>query len=188
IVAVEVNASCPNLDERAQMFAHRPETTAAVVEASACGLPLWVKLSPNVGDLCAIAGAALDAGAEALTVVNTLLASALDPSSRSNPLGHDGCGLSGPPLAPVALRAVRDCRRAFPHVAIVGVGGVFCGEDAAALLIAGADAVQVGTATFYDPRAPWKIARQLERWCGDHGVGAVADLVSSAGARDVRGA
>ncbi|MGH9089392.1 MAG: dihydroorotate dehydrogenase, partial [Acidimicrobiales bacterium] len=88
-------------------------------------------------------------------------------------------GLSGPPLHPVALRAVADCRRAFPAAGIVGVGGVSCGREAVALLLAGADAVQVGTATFADPRAPWKVQDELGRWCRDHRV-SVREVVGAA--------
>jgi dihydroorotate dehydrogenase (NAD+) catalytic subunit len=101
---------------------------------------------------------------------------ALDPATGRPRLGGGGGGLSGPAVHPVAVRAVFDCRAAFPGVAIVGVGGVSTGEDAAELLAAGADAVQVGTATFADPRAPDHILAQLERWCRQHGVASLAQL------------
>ncbi len=180
VVAVEVNVSCPNLEDRSRMFAHSPRATAEAVSAAACGLPRWAKLSPNVTDLRPVAAAALDAGAEALTLVNTLMGMAVDVDRRRPALGGGGGGLSGPPLRPVAVRAVWECREAFPDAAIVGVGGVRNGRDAVELLMAGADAVQVGTATFADPRAPWRVVDQLRRWCRREGVGAAADLRATA--------
>ena len=185
IVAVEVNVSCPNVEDRSRMFAHSAEATARVMAATECGLPRWAKLSPNVPDLVEIAAGALEAGAHGLTLVNTLLGLALDTETGRPLLGAGGGGLSGPAVHPVAVRAVWECRAAFPDVAIVGVGGVASGVDAIELLQAGADAVQVGTATFRDPRAPWKVLRQLARWCAAHGT-TVEEL--RAGARARRGA
>lgn len=182
VIAVEVNVSCPNVEDRRRMFAHDPSATAeAVAAADACRRPRWAKLSPNVTDLTTIAGAALDAGADALTLVNTLMGLSIDPATRRPRLGGGGGGLSGPAIRPVAVRAVHDCRAAFPDAAIVGVGGVARGEDAAELMVAGADAVQVGTATFLDPRAPARVRDELEAWCRRHGVGRVRDLRGSAG-------
>lgn len=181
VVAVEVNLSCPNIESRRQMIAHDPRMTAdAVAATSGCGRPRWAKLSPNVTDLTEIAGAALEAGADALTLINTVMGMAIDPETRRPRLGNGGGGLSGPAIRPVAVRAVYEVREAFPSAAIVGVGGVASGEHAAELLVAGADAVQVGTATFADPRAPARVLQELERWCRRHGVGAVRDLVGSA--------
>ncbi|HEY6472346.1 MAG TPA: dihydroorotate dehydrogenase [Acidimicrobiales bacterium] len=168
IVALEVNVSCPNVEDRSRMFAHSADMTARVMAATACGLPRWAKLSPNVPDVVEIAAGALEGGANGLTLVNTLLGMALDTESGRPVLGAGGGGLSGAPVHPVAVRAVWECRAAFPETPIVGVGGVQTGRDAAELLLAGADAVQVGTATFRDPRAPWKVLRQLARWCRDH--------------------
>ena len=179
LVAVEVNVSCPNVEDRSRMFAHSPGATAEAVDASGCGVPRWAKLSPNVGDVREIAAAAIGAGAEALTLVNTLLGLAIDVDRRRPVLGAVGGGLSGPALHPVAVRAVWECREAFPEAAIVGVGGVLTGRDAVELLLAGADAVQVGTASFRDPRAPWKILAGIERWCARSGVGAVRELVGA---------
>jgi dihydroorotate dehydrogenase (NAD+) catalytic subunit len=175
IVAVEANISCPNLEDRRRMFAHSVGGTTAAVRAVRAGLgnsdlPLWVKLSPNVTDLVEIAAAALEAGAESLTLINTLIGLALDPATGQARLGQGGGGLSGPALHPVAVRAVHDCRAAFPTVAIVGVGGVSTGTDAAELLAAGADAVGVGTATFVDPRAPRRVLSELLAWCADHNI------------------
>ena len=170
IVALEVNVSCPNVEDRARLFAHSAEATAQVMAATECGVPRWAKLSPNVPDLVEIATGALEGGADGLTLVNTLLGMALDVESGRPVLGAGGGGVSGPAVHPVAVRAVWECRAAFPDAPIVGVGGVSCGRDAVELLRAGADAVQVGTAIFRDPRAPWKILRQLAQWCEARGV------------------
>ena len=185
VVAVEVNLSCPNVhgvarsgQSRRDMFAHSSRSTALAVEATAgCQRPRWAKLSPNVTNLTEIAGAALEAGAEALTLVNTVMGMAIDVETRRPRLGAGGGGLSGPAMRPVAVRAVHDVCAAFPAAAVVGVGGVATGEHAVELLMAGASAVQVGTATFADPRAVGRILGELERWCGRHGVERVADLV-----------
>jgi dihydroorotate dehydrogenase (NAD+) catalytic subunit len=181
VVAVEVNLSCPNVEERRHMFAHSASATAEVVDATApCRRPRWAKLSPNVTDITEIAAAALGAGAEALTLVNTLMGMAVDPERSQLVLGAGGGGLSGPAIRPVAVRAVYECRQAFPDAAIVGVGGVGSGEDALEHLMAGADAVQVGTATFFEPRAPLRIVRELGRWCRRHDVERVRDLRGAA--------
>ncbi len=181
ITAVEVNVSCPNVEDRRRMFAHSPEATAEVMAAVAShcpGLPRWAKLSPTVADLAEVAGAALAAGAEAVTLVNTVLAMAIDVDRRRPVLGSGpgGGGLSGPAIHPVAVRAVFDVRAAHPDATIIGVGGVMSGRDAVELLMAGADAVQVGTATFRDPRAPVRILGELERWCARRGVRRVSEL------------
>jgi dihydroorotate dehydrogenase (NAD+) catalytic subunit len=177
VSAVEINVSCPNVEDRRRMFAHSPAATAeAVAAAAACGKPRWAKLSPNVTDVTEIAGAALAAGAEALTLTNTMMGLAFDPETRRPRLGGGGGGLSGPALHPVAVRAVADCRAAFPDAGIVGVGGVMDGEDAVEFLVAGADAVQVGTATFIDPRAPVRVLEQMRRWFVRHRLTSVADL------------
>jgi dihydroorotate dehydrogenase (NAD+) catalytic subunit len=152
------------------MFAHSETATNEVLRATECGLPRWAKLSPNVPDIAAIAGAALDGGAEGLTLTNTLLGLALDLETGRPVLGGGGGGLSGAVLHPVAVRAVWECRNAFPEAAIIGAGGVACGEDAVEFLRAGADAVQVGTAIFRDPRAPWKVLHELGRWCAKRGT------------------
>jgi dihydroorotate dehydrogenase (NAD+) catalytic subunit len=170
IVAVEVNVSCPNVEDRSRMFSHSAAATAEVLAATECGLPRWAKLSPNVPNIVEIAGAALEAGAEGLTLTNTLLGLALHPETGLPRLGAGGGGLSGPVVHPVAVRAVWECRGAYPEAAIIGVGGVASARDAVEFLQAGADAVQVGTATFRDPRAPWRVLRQLDRWCRRRGT------------------
>lgn len=182
VVAVEVNVSCPNLEDRSRMFAHSPAATAdAVAAAAAAGLPCWAKLSPNTDALLEVADAALGAGAEALVLINTVLGMAIDVRRRRYSLGSGpaGGGLSGPAIRPVAVRAVHDARTAFPAAAIVGVGGVSRGVDAVELLMAGADAVEVGTATFRDPRAPARVLSELTRWCRWHRVRSVREIVGA---------
>ncbi|MGH9099358.1 MAG: dihydroorotate dehydrogenase, partial [Acidimicrobiales bacterium] len=170
VAAVEVNVSCPNLS--GHMFAHSEQGTAEAVGAAVgvlgrADVPVWVKLSPSVPDICAIAAAALGSGASGLTLVNTMPAMWVDVAGDRAPFAG---GLSGTALHPVAVRCVHDCRRAFPDAPIVGVGGVASGTDAAELLMAGADALQVGTATFADPRAPWRVQEELARWCVRRGT------------------
>jgi dihydroorotate dehydrogenase (NAD+) catalytic subunit len=162
VVAVEVNLSCPNLEGRNAIFAHDLELSAAVIGATAaCGRPRWAKLSANTDRIVDVAGAVARAGAEAVTCINTLLGLAYDPATRRPALGAGGGGLSGPAIHPVAVRAVHDVHAAHPDVPIIGVGGVRTGWDATELLLAGATAVQVGTATFADPRAPLKVLEGL---------------------------
>ena len=180
VVAVEVNLSCPNLDGGRHVFAHSATDTARVIAATeGCARPRWAKLSPNVTDIVEIARAALDAGAETLTLVNTVMGLAIDPDRAGPWLGAGGGGLSGPAIHPVAVRAVYQCRAEFPTVGIVGVGGVARAVDAVELLQAGADAVQVGTATFADPRAPAVILDGVRRWCAASATN-VADLIGAA--------
>jgi dihydroorotate dehydrogenase (NAD+) catalytic subunit len=182
LVAVEVNVSCPNLEDRSTMFAHSATATAgattAVLDAD-LELPVFVKLSPNVTDLREIAAAAMAAGATGLTLVNTLLGLVVDAEHHRPALGAGGGGLSGPAIKPVALRAVHDVARAYPETPIIGTGGVTTGIDAVEMLLAGASAVGVGTATFYDPRASLRVLDELVDWCSTHGVTSVADLTGA---------
>lgn len=180
VVAVEVNLSCPNVEDRSGMFAHSPEATLAAMEVTVgCGRPRWAKLSPNVGDLLPIVDAAVAGGAEAVTLVNTVMGMAIDPATRTYRLGNGGGGLSGPAIHPVAVRAVHDVSLARPDVPIVGAGGVADAETAAELMVAGASAVQVGTATFADPRAPGQVAVGLVDWCRRHGVRDTGELIGA---------
>jgi dihydroorotate dehydrogenase (NAD+) catalytic subunit len=162
VVAVEVNLSCPNLEGRHAIFAHDAELSAAVMAATAvAGRPRWAKLSANTDRIVDVAGAVAAAGADAVTCINTLLGLAYDPATRRPVLGAGGGGLSGPAIHPVAVRAVHDVHAAHPDLPIVGVGGVASAWDATELLLAGAGAVQVGTATFADPRAAAKVLAAL---------------------------
>ncbi len=182
VVAVEVNLSCPNLDGGSHLFAHDPTAAAEVVAACvvAAGRPCWAKLSPNTDRLVEVAGAVADSGAEAVTLVNTLLGLVLDTETRRPVLGGGGGGLSGPAIHPVAIRAVHTVHAALPELPIVGVGGIASGGDAVEFLLAGASAVQVGTATFADPRAVQRVLTELGSWCADHGVATVTELIGGA--------
>ncbi len=181
VVAVEVNVSCPNLEDRGSMFAHSRTATAEVIEASTVvGRPMWAKLSPNAADLPEIAEAASGAGAEAVVLTNTLLGMVIDTESRRPVLGAKKGGLSGAAMHPVAVRAVFDVHEALPELPIVGVGGTSSGTDVVEFLLAGASAVEVGTATFADPRAPRRILGEFEQWCQRHGVESVAELIGGA--------
>jgi dihydroorotate dehydrogenase (NAD+) catalytic subunit len=185
LTAIEVNVSCPNIEDRRHMFAHSATATAEVLSAVAANgpaVPLWAKLSPTVSDLADVAGAALSHGAEAVTLINTALAMVIDLETRAPVLGSGpaGGGLSGPSIHPIAVRAVFDVRAAHPDATIIGVGGVMSGRNAIELLMAGADAVQVGTATFRDPRAAWRVLDEIGAWCVAHGVRSVRTLRGAA--------
>jgi dihydroorotate dehydrogenase (NAD+) catalytic subunit len=182
VVAVEANLSCPNSEAGRDLFAHEPAATAEAVDAARVAeRPLWAKLSPNTSELVAVAASAREAGAEAVTLVNTVMGMAIDPDTRRFRLGAGprGGGLSGPAIHPVAVRAVFDVASALPGLPIVGVGGVASGADAAELILAGASAVQVGTATFADPRAPARVRDELAAWAARQGVARLAELVGA---------
>jgi dihydroorotate dehydrogenase (NAD+) catalytic subunit len=164
------------------LFAHDAVATAAAVAAvveAGLDLPVLAKLAPDVTDITVIARAAVDAGATGLTLVNTLRGLLVDAETRRPVLGAGGGGLSGPAIKPVALRAVRDVTRAIPGVPVIGTGGVATGIDAVEMLLVGASAVGVGTATFLDPRAPFRVHDELVAWCAHHGVARVRDLVGA---------
>lgn len=181
LAAVEVNVSCPNIEDRRKMFAHSGASAAAVIEATAdLTVPRWAKLSPNVSDIAEIAGAVGAVGADAVTLTNTLLGLVLDPATGRPVLGGGGGGVSGPAMRAVSLRAVFDVAAAHPDLPIIGVGGIATAEDAVQYLRAGAAAVQVGTATFADPRATARIAEQLHTWCRKAGIARVTDLIGTA--------
>lgn len=181
VVAVEVNVSCPNLEDRSKMFAHSADSTREAIGATAgCGRPRWAKLSPNAADLPEIAVAAHEAGAEAVVLTNTLLGMVIDPETRRPVLGAGKGGVSGAAMHPVAVRAVYDVHEAAPSLPIVGVGGTASGTDVVEFLLAGASAVEVGTATFADPRAPRRILTEFSQWCDRQGVADVAELIGAA--------
>jgi len=179
VVAVEVNLSCPNLEGRGSIFAHDAELSADVIAATeACRRPRWAKLSANTDRIVEVAGAVVDAGAEALTCINTLLGLAYDPDTLAPTLGAGGGGVSGRAIHPVAVRAVHDVHAALPAVPIVAAGGVATGWDAIEMLLAGASAVEVGTATFADPRAPLRIQHEVLDWMRERGITTVTQITA----------
>ena len=181
LLAVEVNVSCPNLEDGEHLFARAPESTAAVVEAAAAaGLPRWAKLSLVAADIVAVAAAAREAGAAAVTLVNTVPGMVIDITERRPALGAGAGGVSGPAIRPLAVRAIWECHAALADLPILGVGGVARGADAVEMLMAGATAVQVGTATFARPRATERVRDELARWCRRHGVTEVGSLTGAA--------
>ncbi len=179
LLAMEVNISCPNTESGNDLFAHSPEMTTEVLRATAgCEAPRWAKLSPNVGfRLPEIAAAAAEAGAEAVTLVNTYLGLVLDPVTGQAVLGGGGGGVSGPAIRPLAVRAVADVRAACPRLPIIGVGGIRTATDIVQFARAGADAVQVGTATLADPTSVGRLVTSLATWCDQHGIAGYRDLV-----------
>lgn len=180
IVALELNAASPNRPEWGSILATDPRALAGIVRAVRPRVrsPLWVKLSPNVGDIVAVGRAAEGEGADALTAINTLRGMTVDLATRRPRLRSGTGGLSGPAIRPVALAMVRALAE---HVAVpvVGIGGIRSGADALEFLVCGARAVQVGTAVFYDPTAPERIAREMATWCRGHGVARVADVIGT---------
>ena len=179
IAAYELNVSCPNVSAGGIEFGHDPALLEALTARcrAATRRPLWVKLSPNAPDLVATARAAVAGGADALTLVNTVRALAIDAAARRPVLANGIGGLSGPAIKPIALRMVWEVHRALPEVPLVGIGGVETGRDAAEFLLVGASAVQVGTAIFREPAAPLRIIAELECFCAAHGVADVRELI-----------
>jgi dihydroorotate dehydrogenase (NAD+) catalytic subunit len=180
LIALELNAASPNRPEWGGIIASDPIALSAVVREvrRRVRLPLWVKLSPNVSDITAVGRAVEAEGADALCAINTLRGLAVDLETRRPRLRSVTGGLSGPAIKPVALAMVHALAGSV-RVPVVGIGGIRTGEDALEFLCCGARAVQVGTATFYDPRAPLEIAREMARWCAQHGLPAVTDLVGT---------
>jgi dihydroorotate dehydrogenase (NAD+) catalytic subunit len=180
IAAIEANISCPNIEEDGKAFAVRASSTERVVRQlrAATPLPLWVKLTPNTGDLPEVARAAELAGADALVVANTILAMAIDLNTFRPCLGNIMGGLSGPAIKPIVLRQVYQCARTV-KIPVIGCGGISTTEDAIEYMLAGATAVQVGTATFIQPAAMTTIIDGLTRFCERRDIGRVADLIGA---------
>lgn len=180
IDAYELNVSCPNVRQGGTEFGADPVSLRAVVERarSATKRPVFVKLSPTLPDIASAARIAVDAGADGITVVNTLPGLVIDLDRRRPVLGFGGGGVSGAAILPVGVLATWKVSRAVP-VPIIGLGGVASGSDALQYVVAGASLVGVGTAALRDPRAPNRIVREMGRWCDRHGVGSLADLRGS---------
>jgi dihydroorotate dehydrogenase (NAD+) catalytic subunit len=180
IAAYELNVSCPNTKHGGIFFSSDPVLLSELVgEVRAKSRrPLIVKLSPNVARIDVVARAAADAGADAVSLVNTFIALAIDPRSRRARLGAGFGGLSGPAIKPVALRMVYEAAQAV-KIPVIGLGGIGSGTDAAEFLIAGASAVEVGTANFWDPGAPVRVARELDEFLKEEKISSVRELVGT---------
>ncbi len=179
LAGYELNVSCPNTSRGGIHFAVDAQALAEVVSAArraARRRPLMVKLSPNVGDIRVFARAAEQAGADALSLVNTFVGLAIDARRRRPHLGAGVGGLSGPAIKPIALRMVYQAARAV-RIPVVGLGGITTGEDVAEFLLAGAAAVQVGSATFWDPQAPVRIAEEFDQFLREQRIKAARDLI-----------
>ena len=178
IVAIEVNISCPNVEDRNIVFACRAEPAAAVIDAvrREAAVPVFAKLTADVTDITEIARAVVAAGASGLSLINTLLGMAIDVGTGRPKLANVVGGLSGPAIRPIAVRAVWQVHQVLPDVPIIGTGGISSAEDAIEFVLAGTSAVAVGTANFVNPLAASDLVRDLDAWCDDHGVKAVSDL------------
>lgn len=178
VAALELNISCPNVAHGGMRYGTDPEMAARLVAScrKATALPLWAKLTPNVTDVVAVARACVGAGADALSLINTLSGIAIDVRTRRPRLGNVFGGLSGPAIKPVALRMVHQVHQAGLGVPLVGIGGILTGEDALEFVVAGADLVQVGTASFAEPTAMLRIQDEIARLCEELGAPRVTDL------------
>jgi dihydroorotate dehydrogenase (NAD+) catalytic subunit len=184
VTAVEVNISCPNVEHRGQVFACDPDASADVVEAVRGRLrydvPVFAKLSPDVTDIVAIARACVAAGADGLSMINTLLGMTIDTKTMRPVLAGVTGGLSGPAIRPVAVRCIWQVREKLPEVPIIGMGGVRTGRDALELILAGAAMVSVGTTIFHDPSACARILRELEEELASRGIERLTDVIGLA--------
>ena len=181
---IEVNISCPNVESRGQVFACDPAASARVIgavrRAADPKMPVFAKLSPDVTDITQIARACADAGADGLSLINTLLGMVIDTDTLEPALGGVTGGLSGPAIRPVAVRCVWQVHQALPHLPILGMGGIRIGLDALQFVLAGASAVSVGTAVFGDPCAPVRVLDELEKALDERGFASLADAVGFA--------
>ncbi len=183
-IALEVNISCPNVEHRGQVFACDPVDAGAVIQAvrarARANLPVFAKLSPDVTDIVAIARSCVSAGADGLSLINTMLGMVIDTDTMRPVLAGLTGGLSGPAIRPVAVRCIWQVTEALPGVPIIGMGGVMTGRDALELILAGASMVAVGTAIFHDPSACARIVRELDDELARRGIERVSELVGAA--------
>jgi dihydroorotate dehydrogenase (NAD+) catalytic subunit len=177
IAAYELNVSCPNTAHGGLQFGSDPRTLDEVVTTAkrVAERPLIVKLSPNVTSIAQMAYVAQEAGADALSLVNTFVGMAIDPETRKPRIANVTAGLSGPAIKPIAVRMVYDAAHAV-KIPVIGMGGISTAADVVEFMLAGATAVQIGTASYWDPCATEKIVDELQSWCGEHGVERIADL------------
>ncbi|HWY20310.1 MAG TPA: dihydroorotate dehydrogenase [Candidatus Acidoferrum sp.] len=177
IAAYELNVSCPNTTEGGLQFGSDPRSLDEVVTTAkrAARRPLIVKLSPNVTSIAQMAHIAQEAGADAISLINTFVAMAIDADTRKPRIANITAGLSGPAIKPIALRMVYDAAHAV-SIPVIGMGGISTAADVAEFMLAGATAVQIGTASYWDPCATEKIVDELQRWCQDRGITRLAHL------------
>jgi dihydroorotate dehydrogenase (NAD+) catalytic subunit len=178
IAAYELNVSCPNTAHGGLQFGSDPRSLDEVVTTAkrAARRPLIVKLSPNVTSIAQMAHIAQEAGADAISLVNTFVAMAIDADTRKPRIANVTAGLSGPAIKPIALRMVYDAAHAV-NIPVIGMGGISTAADVAEFMLAGATAVQIGTASYWDPCATEKIVDELQTWCEDRGITRLADLI-----------
>jgi dihydroorotate dehydrogenase (NAD+) catalytic subunit len=177
IAAYELNVSCPNTAQGGLQFGSDPRTLDELVTTAkrVARRPLIVKLSPNVTSIAQMAYVAQESGADALSLINTFVAMAIDPETRKPRIANVTAGLSGPAIKPIAVRMVYDAAHAV-KIPVIGMGGISTAEDVIEFMLAGASAVQIGTASYWDPCATEKIVDELQQWCSDHHVDRIADL------------
>jgi dihydroorotate dehydrogenase (NAD+) catalytic subunit len=189
IAGVEVNISCPNVEDRGVVFACRTDATSAAIAAATdvLDVPVFAKLTPDVTDIAAIARAAVGAGATGVSLINTLLGMAIDTETRRPKLAAVTGGLSGPAIKPVAVRAVHQVHAALGAVPIIGIGGACTAEDVIEFVLAGASAVAIGTATFANPLATPEIVDGVADWLRRHGEPDIAGLRGAVALRDPEG-
>jgi dihydroorotate dehydrogenase (NAD+) catalytic subunit len=184
VTAIEVNISCPNVEHRGQVFACDPVDAGAVIEAvrarTRYDIPVFAKLSPDVTDIVEIARSCVSAGADGLSMINTLLGMVIDTDTMRPALAGLTGGLSGPAIRPIAVRCIWQVRAALPDVPIIGMGGVMTGRDALELIAAGASMVSVGTAIFHDPSACARIMRELDEELARRGIDKLSDVIGVA--------
>ena len=180
IAGIEANISCPNIEEDGKAFAMRPGTTEQAIAAmrAVTDLPLWAKLTPNTGDIAGVARAAEAAGADAVVVANTILAMSIDIDTMRPTLGNIMGGLSGPAFKPIALRMTYQCARAV-RIPVIGCGGISSARDAIEFLLAGARAVQIGTATFTRPGTMPEVIAGIDLYCERHGFTSLDQLIGA---------
>lgn len=184
IGGLEVNISCPNVESRGQVFACNPYSAAEVISTVrqewTNESPILAKLSPDVTDIVEIASSVVEAGVDGVSMINTLLGMVIDLDKMKPMLGGRTGGLSGPAIRPVAVRAVYQVHAAFPHLPILGMGGIRTGHDALEFIAAGASAVSIGTVVFGDPGAPWRIANELGQELASRGYEKLTDAIGAA--------
>jgi dihydroorotate dehydrogenase (NAD+) catalytic subunit len=178
IAAYELNVSCPNTTSGGLQFGSDPRSLDEVVTTAkrAARRPLIIKLSPNVTSIAQMAHIAQEAGADAISLINTFVAMAIDADTRKPRIANVTAGLSGPAIKPIALRMVYDAAHAV-NIPVIGMGGISTAADVVEFMLAGATAVQIGTASYWDPCATEKIVDELKRWCQDRGITRLADLI-----------